>query len=559
MSKVRLRLSILLVVGVAVLVVAWLVVTIPRRVDLAEYAPSEALLYIECNDILAAATALRHTSAGKLVQSVINEKPPNEWLLSLARWTGLGRAEAVIASRAQVAIVVTNINTVPDNETLRIKPEFALIVETHTSPGRTKPIFEQILSRFAQSAYGNATLHREVKDGIELLTWIAPDGRRRITMSIQNTVLTIANSESAVQTCLDVRGGKRNSLKANSELMAMRHNLSADQALTFGFAPSNRIGDVAAIAIPLITQTDVFTSLPDDLLQRTTGKFVGAIGWASSANSGHIEDRYHLTLTSAFRERLISTLQPTKIRSELVGQLATRVESISVYCYESPYTAWQGLEAAVLSQLDALSAVMFQSFLRSVLLSYSIDKPEQLLRQLGREVYTVRATPQSERALIVAEIGSNSTINSLLGAISENEAQVGELSSGEMMLLGRKELAVGMKDRYLIVGTPADVALCLEYFSRPPESGTSNFAVASRFVPPLALTVSKDDQRVFDFIREVANLSGRADSIKESDLHKIGNNSFAVTETYLTENGIERRTVSPVGQIGALVTLVASQ
>ena len=553
------RLLFILSVIVIAFGISWLVITAPSSVDMTQYAPADSLLYLECNDIQAVAQAIRQTTVWEQLAPLINDEPAtNVWFLRLVRWTGLGRPELVIASRAQVVVVVTNISTISENETLRVRPDFALIVETHTPAVRTKPVVEQLLSRYARNAFGDAGFKSETKDNIELMIWTAPDQRRRIIASVQGTVLTISNSESAIDACQEVRRGTRASLKSSTELQSVRARLTSANALAFGYVPADKIGQLAAIAVPLVTRSDVLTSLPDDFVSRTASKLVRSVAWSASATSGQIEDRYEVALAPAVQSQLSSTLRPATLESVLLPQLAAKVDSITVYRYENLFAAWQGLEMAFISQLDALSAVMFQTFMKSVLLSYGIDDPQQFLRLLGREIYTVRASASSDQAVVIAEINSASSVDNIVKAIEQSEIPAGDLRAGQILLFKQKDLAVALHDKYLLVGKPADVDFCLQHLSRTSESAPQTDNATTISTPPLAITTSKDYRRVYEFIQAVAYLRDRADTLKDSQSEAIASRAYAVTETHLTQHGVERRTKSPVGQIGALVTLVAS-
>jgi hypothetical protein len=143
-------------------------------------------------------------------------------------------------------------------------------------------------------------------------------------------------------------------------------------------------------------------------------------------------------------------------------------------------------------------------------------------------------------------------------SISPTEKTTGDLGSGQIQTLRQKQLAVVLKEKYILIGAPDDVPVCLALMSQsvlePP-----NTEGASQADLPLAVTVSRDDQRVEAFVRAVAHFRDARSQLHESTISTINKGAKSITTTYLAEDGLERRTRCPIGQIGALVALVAAQ
>src|SRR6266550_5539215 len=147
--KYRLLIPVLVL---ALIAAAWVVWNWPKRVDMAQYAPADSIIYLECNNLASVADSLTGTTAWKNLASSFGlptGRPINRWLF-LAASFGVGPAKSVILSRAQVAVVMLNLDAAEENTTLSIKPEGAIIIETHTSTWRTKPAAERALQQFAE-------------------------------------------------------------------------------------------------------------------------------------------------------------------------------------------------------------------------------------------------------------------------------------------------------------------------------------------------------------------------------------------------------------------------
>jgi len=174
---------------------------------MAIYAPATSLLYLESNRPLEVVETIVATDAWKVVEEALGtpgSAKPNRWLQSLVGWTGIGPIQSVILARAQVAVVVTDLDTTEEGDTLRVKPEGAVLIETHTPERRIRPAVEGALKRLAQITYRNPTSRRTNVDGVEFIEWIAPEGSRQIVATIVGSLVIVGNSEHAVRDCLAV-------------------------------------------------------------------------------------------------------------------------------------------------------------------------------------------------------------------------------------------------------------------------------------------------------------------------------------------------------------------
>src|SRR5215813_3235091 len=121
MKSPALRPLLVIVLLLLLLGAVWIWWNLPRQVDMASYAPADSFVYLEFNSLTDATEAIQ---TGKTWQSVapvlgLNTGPGNRWLLVAAK-AGLAPTSSVIFSRSQVALVLVGMNTIEENETLRI-------------------------------------------------------------------------------------------------------------------------------------------------------------------------------------------------------------------------------------------------------------------------------------------------------------------------------------------------------------------------------------------------------------------------------------------------------
>src|SRR6185436_11190673 len=101
----------------------WLWWVRPRTVDMAAYAPSDSLLYLESNNPADVVAALTRTDAWKLVQDLTGNQrkwDADSWSMKFVKWTGIGPINSVMLTRSQLAVIVTDLGIAQDDESLTI-------------------------------------------------------------------------------------------------------------------------------------------------------------------------------------------------------------------------------------------------------------------------------------------------------------------------------------------------------------------------------------------------------------------------------------------------------
>ncbi|HEY0366700.1 MAG TPA: hypothetical protein VGC73_09520, partial [Pyrinomonadaceae bacterium] len=198
-----------LVLLIIVVGLAWLWWSLPRTVDMADYAPADSIVYVEFNNLAAVAHAIQHSEAWQAAAPITQSRTAtqNPFLNTAAR-AGIGPLPAVLFARAQIALVVVGLNTSEEKDTLKVRPEVAIIAETHTSRWRTKPAAIEAVKHLANFAYG-ASMCSERSADADYIDCSVAGGERKIVGAVEGTLVVIGNSDNAVRSCLDVRRGLR--------------------------------------------------------------------------------------------------------------------------------------------------------------------------------------------------------------------------------------------------------------------------------------------------------------------------------------------------------------
>jgi hypothetical protein len=216
------------------------------------------------------------------------------------------------------------------------------------------------------------------------------------------------------------------------------------------------------------------------------------------------------------------------------------MQSVTIYRFQQPEQTWRELQTALSAQLDTLSAVLVTSLLKSGLTPYGIDDPEKFLQLVGPEIMTLRLKANEASSVLIAQVRDEPGLKDLL------KNPVAQDSDDE-----QRNLTVHYQSGYVLLGSADDVQRCLQashaqklkHFGSDPTSAI--------------VTYSDDSQRVADFISAAARAQNTTPKINDvSALQQTVQLPYAVTETSLSEFGLDRRTRSPLGQFSALVPLL---
>lgn len=559
----RYRVLLLVILLFAVLA-GWLWWARPTKVDMATYAPADSLLYLEANDPLDVVETVARTAAWKALGGMFGSPagaPRRDWLQRVVGWTGIGPIQSVILARAQVAVVITDLGTAEEGDTLRVKPEGALLIETHTSEGRIRPPFEQALKTLAEKTYVRPTSRRITLDGAEFSEWISPDGSRQLVGAVVGSLIIVGNSEHSVRNCLAVSSGRRPALKDDSELREMRLQLDAAHALTFGYVPRGNSARLLSVGLPLLLGHSPGDSDFQRLITTGAAKVFGSLAWTSRPYLTGIEDRYLITLQPSIITRLKPVFNPVIAESQIQRILPNDVYSVTSYKFADPAGAWQSLKSSVSSQVDTLSAIIFSTLLKSALLSYGINDPEAFLGTVNGELLTFRWDENDERSLLIAGIRDRTALRELLTKkfdMKLSNTEAGRLdtfqdSQGDFAaILGADNVVMGsLSDvqRYAETQRANVVALTPENLRR------MTYFVSARSSASI-VTYTNDSDRVRSFISALMLIKGTLTTPSAPLEDVLSALPYSVTKTTLGDRGIERMTRSPLGQFSTLLPLI---
>ena len=543
----------------------WLWWALPSTVDMADYAPADSLVYVEFNNPAAVAQAIQSTDVWKAATPITQSKATSQnWLIRTAARAVIGPLEGVLFARAQVALVVVGMNTSEEADTLKVKPEVALIAETHTSKSRTRPAAVEIVKKLANFAYG-ASMCSERTGDADYIECSVAGGERKIVGAIDGTLVVIGNSDNAVQRCLEARHGVRPNIRTDTEFLKMRSNLSSDKTLGFGYISPANSAKLFSWAAPLVMDQTLGDQQLQQLIAVSAGKILRGVAWTTSVSYGRIEDRYLFSLDPG----VVSRLQPAFEKStdseysstlDIWSRVPEGFQSLTMY-RKPPATSFSSLNSAVSLKLDALPAVLFGSVLQSSLRVYGLSNPKEALTTLNPPLLTLRATEKAEGSILVARVNDETKLRGLLSQEFFKGGK-GEILEGlESNPNPEKEFTAVFADGYVLLGNSENMHAGLQALRANKHADGKKYLLWSADWDSAAiLTFANDEDRLNSFIVTLLQLQGRRLSNDElaSLRSTVEKAPYSTTQTRLNSFGIERVTRSGFGQFSTVTSLFQS-
>jgi len=528
----------------------------PNKADMADYVPADALVYIEINSIWDIANTIQSSDAWKAASPSIGfANYSNSSSRLLASRLGLGPIQAVLASRAQMALVIVGVSSSEQDDQLRVKPEVALVIETHTEKWRMKSAVTEDIRRLAEFAYG-ASVCTERSNGVDYVECTESRGDRKIIGAFNSTVVIIGNSAKAVESCLAVRLGQRPSLHTDPEMLRLRQSLKSASTLSFGYVSQANTAKLVSLAGPLLIGKAPGDEQLERLLSDSAGKILRGIAWTSGSHAGLIEDHYQISLDTNVIKRLEPAFQNSHLPEDYWKLIPNSFRSVTIYGITNPQTAWSALNSAVAIKLDAVSSIIFSALLKSGLSGYGIEDPYNLIGAFGTPVITLRPT-LGEGSLLLAPVKDVVALRRELSNAWLRDGKGQILIGTQSEPVREKEFTALFINGFVILGKTENVLVYMAQLKNneliPPERLESLRRLSNESA---VNTYTNDRNSLLGTIAVLSRFGGRILTDKELTAltDRFSNIEISCTESTLNSSGIDRRTLSAFGQFGNLIS-----
>lgn len=562
------RAKLSLIALIALFIVAWFYWNRPTRTDMSVYAPSDCLAYVESNDLTELAQGVEGSKAWKSLAGLVGagaNLSANRWLVRLARWTGIGSAETIVIARSQVAVVFTGAEVSEVGPTLNVKPLTVLVIETHTSPRRMRPVLERRIEDFARRIYQQPQLVRKQIDGVDLSEWVSADATRRIVTAFVDTAAIVGNDETSVMSCVAARSGKRAALTGEKQFTDLRTSLAASTASVFGFVSKPGVKSLLQAFALYRAGSSPDSVTVSRLFADTIGNLIEGAAWSSRFVDGMVEDRCSVTLAEGVADRLRPSVVPQDrfVLSNLPF-VPPDSHSVSLYHLRDLEGFWRELNAIVSSHADLVGAIAARPMLRTLLKPYGIEDPDTFVHAVGPHLETIKLDDSSPSVLL-AEALDRQSLRKVAQKRLGTRPTAETVGDAEVLISTSDKWAMSFADNDFLSGPADSVRRCLQAKAQSQSlSSVDSFRSAEHLVdlslPLTVITFTNDQHAAISFVELFSQQDRPTFSTNATAVDRaVRSLPYAVSVTMLKDKGFEWTSRSAFGLVGSIVVALSPE
>jgi hypothetical protein len=584
-SKLLTRRNILvasLILAAALAAFAYFALRRPPRVDMARYVPASALAFVEIDNLadlfadLTGTKAWRELGAALGLSSQLGHIGAAADLISR---TGLGPDEAVVAGRAQLAIVLTGIEaetgTTVDGPYLHLRPQFALIVETHLKAEAAERLVRERARLIAERVYGQSVVE-ESQDysGARLLVFHGPQPGREIIAASRESIVMLANHREAIKSSLDAIAGHTAAVADDATLRELRPAVARDGAV-FGFVTEAGVMKLVEFGPALFARQ--FTSDPEragsivSLFEHLSKQTTRGLLYSSEFQAGGVTEKFLTALRPQVAEGLAEPMKAAPRASFTSPDLVPReADSLTIL----NVSAVGELPERVLKQLsprvDVVAALALREFVINLREQLGLEGDDSLGSAVGDEMALVKfanadplamLVPVNDRAAIAPRLArylsrggattSTERYNGTEISTSSNEDRRAAAFVGEFLVLGTRDQIT----RIIDTQASGDALAKDDRFKQALRSRPANASIIS-----YSRDVADTAQLMLELSRLVRATDGSSELLERQEVREaIDRLPPTVSFTEFRDYGVYRETRSALGSFSLISTLMGGE
>lgn len=493
--------------------------------DLRSFLPADTLVYLETNDL---GKTLDSLTESKAFMEAAKEKPNFSALKNM-----------------QVAIAVTGFESsetqvTDDQKVGKIKPHFIAVADTHAWNSQTLSFAENTLGEFVNETYGGeVSLDTSDKNGGKYFVWTATDGRK-VFAFVEKSLVFFSNDASGIEKVFAVKKGEADSFAKSGKSFEKAENILAN-AYVSGEGVA-QLANIAGISTAIdATDSEEGRSFIAGILPQILQKTVKEVYWTATKTEQGIEDKYQIMLDAesakVFKETMISAA-PKEGNSAVF--IPNEFYSVTRYNLQNPQVAWRSLLLVTANQTDKMSGRVLTEFAASLLENYGISDAENFLSAVDSPVFTVQFDAEGENSVLIAEVKNAENVKKSFSEFDFKKAAEG-LENAEVWKDKDDENAVAFVENKVILGDKESVAKALQAKQNGQNFAQNSFSAKLNESKAVSATFGKDSgEKIVEVLGDK----------KAENLQMTTN---FLTETRLTEKGVERKTFSPFGLLGKIL------
>jgi hypothetical protein len=502
-----------------------------KPTDLRTLAPAETLVYLEGKDL------------SKTLDALVENKTFQDAAKSKPDFSALGNVQFAVAVTGFEA---SEKQVTAENSVLNFKPHFVAIADTHAWNWQAVSLVENQINNFVKNTYGDeTTLEKSDKDGGKWFAWTAKDESKVFAFVLESQIF-FGNDASVIEKCLAVKRGEADNLLKN-ESLSRAYSANSENNLAFGYVSPEGIAQISNLAGVSVASQSSEEAEEQSFIARVLPQIlrgaVREIVWTSRKTETKIEDKLSISLNtetiSVFKETLASAPENRTNSAEF---LSSNAFSATRYNLKNPLIAWRSLLLVSAKNTDSMSGNLIIQFSKTLLASYGVADAEAFLSAIDSDILTAQFDAEGEKSVVIATVKDAEKLKKSLAEISFKSPPE-KHSNADVWLSEDKLTAAAFVENKLILGDAESVLKCLE--ARENGQNFTKSAQFKKFVESSAVaeTFAKD----LDSAEKVVAVLGDA---KDENKKII---TDYLTETRITEKGIERKSFSDFGFVGTIL------
>jgi hypothetical protein len=570
-------LTVILATGLIVLLVA---MRKPPRTPMDRYVPASALAFLEIDSLPGVVDGLTDTKAWQELAPALglsNQLRQIGFAADLVGRTGIGPEQAVIASRAQLALVVTDLEaeTGGEDASTNIRPHVALLIETHADPDTASRLLGDLALVLARRIYGESVSQQsEDYQGTNLLIFQGPQRERQLVAAAAGSVALVANNRSAAKSCLDAMAGRAPMITDEATLKQMRPTVDHN-ASVFAYVTEAGIAKLVTFGSALVStrftndadRIDSIASLFGHMSKQTTA----GLFYSAEFESEGVTERYMTALRPQVAERLAQALKPAPLADpEALRFIPRSAEDFASISVEAAGDLPERVLKELSPQLDIVAGLALREFVLSFRKQLGLEAGDSLGGALGSDIVFVRFS-ESEPTAMLLRVTNRSVVSPVVeryltvdhSKVSLAEYKGEQLGVGsarpdgraaafvkEFLLLGTRDQIVKMIDAEASGDSMSNTLIKQIFGKRPAGASIISYRPEAREAGEMMLAISRLT-RVTDGSREVLE--------QEPIRQAMGRLQPSVSFTEFRTNGIYVETKSAVGNFSLIGSLASSE
>jgi hypothetical protein len=542
----------------------------PEPVAMDKYVPANALAFIEVNSLSDIVDGLTSTKAWNELAPILGLSSQLKQLgsgIGLMSSTGLGPDELVIAGRAQYAVAVTDIEAgAGANEEgayLRVKPRFALIVETHASPEQAAKLAAERAAIFANRIFGEATKQEFSNyEGVRLITFRGEKADRQLVAAATGSVVLIANHEAAIKATLDAIGNRTATLATDETLKQKRGEVDSNAAI-FAYVTKSGIEKLAQFG-PAIFATR-FTNNPDtlttiaNLFAHISNQTADGLFYSLEFSGDGVTEKYLTALRPQVAAGLKESAKPaTGADFKTLTFVPRGVEDYTVLNIEAVGALPDNLLRQLSPTLDLVAGLAFREFVINFRSQLGLEPNDAPGNAVGNEIALVKIN-QSEPVAMLLQVKDRNQLLAITNRyLTKDKAKiVTEQYKGIEINVSSNEdgRAAAFIADYLVLGTSEQIKKMADT-----KEGKESAAIEQRVAKPFstrpkdASIISYEDDgrksaRMMLAISKLTRVTDGSTELLEREPMRLALSRlpFSTSFTSFRDSGVFTQTQSAVG------------